>query len=227
MRRRRATIPVDALAERPGNELSPEATVELARDVETALEVVVAELSPPQRVALILHDVFGFTFTEIGGILGTSEPAARRQASRARSRIRHRDEVPATDASTTRQLVAAFLAAAQRGDVDGLVAVLHPEVVRTADPQALPAGGPLRITGADRVIVETAALRANALDAHVHDLVGGPVIMVGDPMRPRLILTFTIRDGRIRSYDVIADPKRLSAILKAGKSRGQASREAH
>lgn len=227
MRRRRATIPVDALAERPGNELSPEATVELARDVETALEVVVAELSPPQRVALILHDVFGFTFTEIGGILGTSEQAARRQASRARSRIRHRDEVPATDASTTRQLVAAFLAAAQRGDVDGLVAVLHPEVVRTADPQALPAGGPLRITGADRVIVETAALRANALDAHVHDLVGGPVIMVGDPMRPRLILTFTIRDGRIRSYDVIADPQRLSAILKAGKSRGQASREAH
>ena len=51
--------------------------------------------------------------------------------------------------------------------------------------------------------------------------------MVGDPMRPRLILTFTIRDGRIRSYDVIADPQRLSAILKAGKSRGQASREAH
>lgn len=225
MRRRRATIPVDALAERPGNELSPEATVELARDVETALEVVVAELSPPQRVALILHDVFGFTFTEIGGILGTSEPAARRQASRARSRIRHRDEVPATDASTTRQLVAAFLAAAQRGDVDGLVAVLHPEVVRTADPQALPAGGPLRITGADHVIAETAALRANALDAHVHDLVGGPVIMVGDPMRPRLILTFTIRDGRIRSYDVIADPQRLRTALRAGRSHGRRPHE--
>ena len=219
MRRRRTTVPADALTERPGNKLSPEAAVELTGDVETALGIVVAELSPPQRIALVLHDVFGFTFTEIGSILGTSEQAARRQASRARSRIRRRDEVPATDTSrTARQVVTAFLTAAQRGDVDALVAVLHPEVVRTADPQALPAGGQLRITGTDQVIAETAALRANALDACVHDLVGEPVIMVGGPTRPRLILTFIVRDGRIRAYDVIADPQRLSTALSAGRS---------
>ncbi|MEV0055466.1 sigma-70 family RNA polymerase sigma factor [Saccharopolyspora shandongensis] len=189
----------------------PEEVALLAGDLSEAITILLDQLTPPQRVALILHDVFGTPFDEVAHVLGTTPGSAKKLASRARARVRPASAADA-DPGAARHVVAAFLKAAQQGDIDGLVAVLHPEVTRTADPQALPPGAELRVRGARTVVDETRALRANARRARVASINGRPGIAVMADHGPRLALLFRIAAGRIVHYDVVADPARIARL---------------
>ena len=206
----------------------PEDVALLAGELTEAMTVVVTALTPPQRVALILHDVFGTPFEEVAHILETTPGAAKKLASRARARLRgpvrpphapasasasSARAAPDADPAAARDVVAAFLRAARDGDVDGLVAVLDPDVVRTADPQALPPGAGQRVRGARRVVEETRALRDTARRARLTAVHGRPAIAVGCGPRPEAVLVFRVAGGRIAAYDVIADPYRLAPLL--------------
>jgi len=194
----------------------PEQVAVLAGELTEAFAIVLDELTPPQRVALILHDVFGMPFDEVARILGTTPESAKKLASRARGRVRRPAGPPAADPRTARRVVAAFLRAAQQGDVDGLVGLLHPAVTRTADPQALPAGAAQRVRGARAVAAETRLLRDTARQARMVTIGGLPGIAVMSGHEVRAALVFHVTGERIAHYDVVADPRRL-ALLRIGE----------
>lgn len=212
--RRRAPLPLEHLEnEADESATSPEATAILAFEIEAALAVVMVRLTPAQRVALILHDVFGLSFDSIGRMLHISQEAARRQASRARTRIRaHDHDHDGGVAADHAEVVRAFLSAASSGDVTTLATVLHPDILRTADPHAVPEGAPLSINGRQAVITGTRLMSANARRARVAWLLGQPVVVVGPLDEPELVLTFAFAGQQIIRYDVAADPQRLAAV---------------
>jgi RNA polymerase sigma factor (sigma-70 family) len=194
-------------------EPDPEESALLASELTTAFTVVLEELTPPQRVALILHDVFGMPFDEVAHVLGTTPGSAKKLASRARGRVRRHEPVtPVGEPAEARRVVGAFLRAAQQGDLDALVRLLDPGVTRTADPQALPAGAPQLVRGASAVVAETQALRANAQLAAPATIDGRPGIVVRTDHGVRTALVFEVRAGRIVHYDVISDPQRLRRL---------------
>lgn len=213
--RRRRPLLMDHLEHEPAEEAaSPETVAVLADEVEAALGILLETLTPAQRVSLVLHDVFGMPFASIGTMLGTGEEAARRQASRARARIRSRpsDHAP-TQAQERAEVVQAFLSAASTGDVATLAAVLDPDVVRTADPQALPEGAPWVLRGRAAVIEGTKLMAPNASQAYMAWLRDQPVVVLGSLHDPTLVLTFLITESHISNYDVIADGQRLASII--------------
>lgn len=215
LRRRREVPqePADLLSASVSRGDEPEELTLLASELTEAFMIVLDELTPPQRVALVLHDVFGATFfDEVAHVLGTTAGSAKKLASRARGRLRQRAGGPAGDVKETQRVVEAFLDAAQRGDTDRLVALLDPSVIRTADPQSLPRGEALRIRGVGAVVAETHALRANARRARVPSIDGRPGIVVLSGQEPQTALIFHIAGGRIVQYDVIADPQRLGIL---------------
>lgn len=191
---------------------SPEEVALLASDLTEAFTIILEELTPPQRVALILHDVFGAPFEEIAHVLETTPGSAKKLASRARGRVRRPANAPEVDPSEAHRVVSAFMRAAQQGDIDGLVTVLDPAVTRTADPQALPPGAPQRVRGVQAVVTETQALRTTAQRARLVTIDGQPGIAVASDGDLRAALVFHIAGGRIVHYDVIADPHRLALL---------------
>ncbi len=188
----------------------PEHEALLADSVGLALLVVLETLSPAERLAFVLHDMFGVPFEEIAPIVGRSPAATRQLASRARRRVRGAAPVPDADLTRQREVVDAFLAAARGGDFDALVAVLDPDVVLRADSGALPAGASREVRGAAAVAKRAAKGRARAARPA---LVNGAVGVVVAP-RGRLlaVLGFTIRGGKIVEIDAIADPTRLRQL---------------
>jgi RNA polymerase sigma factor (sigma-70 family) len=190
----------------------PEDAALLAGELTAALVLLLDELTPQQRVALVLHDVFGSPFAEVGPVLGTSAAAAKKLASRARQRLRRSRPVASDSPGAARKVVEAFLLAARGGDVDGLVAVLDPGVTRTADPQALAPGVALRVRGVRQVVAETRAMRARAGRARVVSLDGRPGIAVASGTGLHSALVLTVVGGRITHYDVVADPRRLALL---------------
>jgi len=190
----------------------PEQLALLASELTDAFTIVLDELTPPQRVALVLHDVFGVSFEEVAHVLGVTEGSAKKLASRARKRVRERAGAPGGDVTEARRVVKAFLYAAQQGDTDSLITLLDPSVVRTADSQALPYGVAQRVRGVDAVVTETRALQANAQRAHVAAIDGQPGIVVLSGRDRQAVLVFHIAGGRIIQYDVIADPRRLALL---------------
>ena len=190
-------------------EYEPESSLELNCNIEMAFNIILAELSPSQQVAFILHDVFDFTFVEVGNILQVSEGAARRQASRARRHIRNsefRSNQHKFNEDEVQRVVSAFLAAAQEGNVDRLIAVLDPNVVRTTDSGSV-------IRGSEKVIAETIELRVNAQKANFYLLRGRPVIVVGSQYDPKLLLSFTVYDKKIIAYNVIANRNLIDLLM--------------
>lgn len=214
LRRRREVTqePADLLSASVSRGDEPEELALLASELTEAFMIVLDELTPPQRVALVLHDVFGATFDEVAHVLGTTAGSAKKLASRARGRLRQRADGPAGDVKEAQRVVEAFLDAAQQGDTDRLVALLDPSVIRTADPQSLPRGEALRIRGVGAVVAETHALRANARRARVASIDGRPGIVVLSGQELHAALIFHIAGGRIVQYDVIADPQRLGLL---------------
>ncbi|MFC4372677.1 sigma-70 family RNA polymerase sigma factor [Nocardia halotolerans] len=213
-RARRAEVTADAAPEPPGTDArdDPAAEAVHADEVGRALLVVLDALSPEQRVAFVLHDLFAVPFAEIAAVLGRTPVAAKKLASRARQRVHAPAEITAAELAEQRVLVTAFLRAARGGDLAGLLAILAPEVVRTADPAALPPGMAAVVRGAAAVAEGTVVLRERSRAAEMLLVNGRPGLVVARAGRPLFAVTFTVRDGRITAYDVIAAPARLAAL---------------
>jgi RNA polymerase sigma factor (sigma-70 family) len=191
----------------------PEQEALLADSVGLALLVVLETLTPSERLAFVLHDMFAVPFDEIADIVGRSPDAARQLASRARRRVQ--GATPDTDADLEgqRAVVDAFLAASRAGDFDALVAVLDPDVVfrHDAAPRALGVRSP--VTGstdvARRVLSRGTRLAPLARPALVNGAAG---VVVGDPAQPFAVVGFTVAAGRIVEIDLITNPVKLRRL---------------
>jgi len=195
----------------------PQDEVLLADSVGLALLVVLDALTPAERLAFVLHDLFAMPFTEVAVVLGRSTEAARQLASRARRRVRGTPGPDrAVDLARQREVATAFLAAARGGDFSALIALLDDEVVLTSDPQATPAGRPGRLRGPAVVARGAVASSARAGLSQLA-LVDGSVGVVYAPAgRLQIALAFTVSPaGQITAIDVIADPGRLRRLRVA------------
>src|SRR5437016_6154926 len=178
---------------RPDAGMNPEREAVMADSVGLALLVVLETLSPAERVAFVLHDMFDLSFDQIGAIVSRSPAAARQLASRARRRVRGSTLASDADVRDQRAIVAAFLAAAREGRFDALVALLDPQVVLRADPVAVHRGAPREAHGPRAV----AGFLRRAQGARLA-LVGGIVGAVWAPGdEPRVAFVFTIANQRI------------------------------
>jgi RNA polymerase sigma factor (sigma-70 family) len=193
----------------------PEREAVLADSVGRALLVVLDQLAPAERIALVLHDMFAVPFEEIAPIVDRSQVATKKLASRARQRVRGSAAVSSGDLARHRQVVDAFLAAIRAGDLEGLLAVLDPDVVRRADAAALRPGMATRIQGARNVAEESVLLASRSRFAEPALVDGAVGIIVAPRGRLLVVLTLTIEDGRIAAYDVIAEPARLHELTLA------------
>jgi RNA polymerase sigma-70 factor (ECF subfamily) len=187
----------------------PEHEALLADSVGLALLVVLETLSPAERLAFVLHDIFAVPFDEIAPIVDRSPDAARQLASRARRRVRAENTVPDADLDAQREVVEAFLAASRDGDFDRLVAVLDPDVVLRAD---LGEAGSREVRGAAAVISQAMFYEQLGLDmkpALVNGAVGVVTTRDGEPFS---VGGFTVRHGRIVEMDWLADAARLREL---------------
>ena len=194
----------------------PDEEAVLADSVGLALLIVLEALSPAERLAFVLHDMFELPFEEIAAMVGRSPAAARQLASRARRRVTGADvPTPDRDLARQREVVDAFFQAARGGDFDALVSVLHPDVVLHADFGARRPGAPRVIRGAEAVAGQ--ALIGAAPDAKLHPaLVNGSAgVVVTVRGRPFAVLGFIVSDGKIVEIDAIADPERIGKIAAA------------
>jgi RNA polymerase sigma-70 factor (ECF subfamily) len=176
-----------------------------------ALLVVLESLAPPERLAFVLHDLFGVPFEDIAPVVGRSPAAARQLASRARRRVRGSAPVPDVDVARRWEVVDAFQAASRRGDFSGLVAVLDPDVVLRADLGALP-GGLRETRGAEHVAGQALLFRGRyvAQPALVNGAPG--IVSTAAEGEPAAVMSFTISGGRIVGIDILADRDRLRAL---------------
>jgi RNA polymerase sigma factor (sigma-70 family) len=191
--------------------VDPENETLMADSFGLALLVVLETLSPAERLAFVLHDMFGVPFDEIAPMVGRSPTAARQLASRARRRVRGA-AVPDTDLTRQREVVAAFFAAARDGDFDALVAVLDPAVVIRSDGGVLRPDASVVVRGAEAVAAQ--ALRFARLSPFVRPAIVNGVagVVVAPRGRPFSVMAFTVRDGKIVEIDALADPERLSRL---------------
>jgi RNA polymerase sigma factor (sigma-70 family) len=190
----------------------PEQQALLAESVGRALLVVLDRLAPAERIAFVLHDTFAVPFDQIAQIVERTPVTTKKLASRARQKVRGTAMGPVADLARQRRVVDAFLAAARAGDLDALLAVLAPDVVRRADRAALPPGAEPTATGARTVAEQTVVFGRRARFAEPA-LVNGAVGAVVAPRgRLLLVLTFTIERERITGYEVIADPEPLRRL---------------
>jgi RNA polymerase sigma factor (sigma-70 family) len=188
--------------------IDPEHEALLADSVGLALLVVLERLSPPERLAFVLHDIFGVPFDEIGPIVERSPEAARQLASRARRRVRAERTVPDADLETQWEIFDAFLAAALEGDFDRLVAVLDPDVVVRADFG--PARGWQEVRGAAAVARQALGYaRGRVADIRPALINGAAGLVASLDGQPFSIAAVTVRNGRIVELDFFNDPERL------------------
>jgi RNA polymerase sigma factor (sigma-70 family) len=193
--------------------VDPEQDAVLADSIGVALLVVLQTLSPAERLAFVLHDMFDLPFAEIAPIVGRSENTAAQLASRARRRVRGKNPHPATDLTRQRRLVDAFLAAARDGDFDALLTVLDGDVVLHVDAAA--AGTPTTIRGAQAVAANARAFSANSRFAEPALVDGAVGIVVAPKGKLALVLRFNVAGDKITEIDIEADPPRLSRLSLA------------
>jgi hypothetical protein len=189
----------------------------LADSVGLALLVVLETLTPAERLAYVLHDMFSVPFEEIGVILDRSPDAARQLASRGRRRIRGADTTPDADPAAQQEVVAAFLAAARDGDFDALVAVLDPDILVREDTGT---GTIVEVRGAENVARRAAAVSRLGLvgrPALINGAAGWVSLLDGDVFA---IAALTVQNGRITTMDILLDSARLARLdLTAFASR--------
>jgi RNA polymerase sigma factor (sigma-70 family) len=193
----------------PLDRTDPEHEALLADSVGLALLVVLESLSPAERLAFVLHDMFGVPFSEIARIVERSPAAARQLASRARRRVRVEETIP-DDLETQRKVIEAFLEAARGGDFDRLIAVLAPDAVLRADMGLADGSGEVR--GAEAIARQamTFARRGLAIElARINGAVGVVTRQDGEPFS---VTAFTVRSRRIVAMDILGDPERLRRL---------------
>jgi RNA polymerase sigma-70 factor (ECF subfamily) len=188
---------------------TPEEEAVMAESLGAAMLVVLDALRPAERVAFVLHDVFAVPFDDIGGVLGQSPEAARQLASRARRRVRGAPATSDVDLPRQRSVVEAFLRAARGGDLEGLLRVLHPDVVMVPDDAALAMGSLRHLQGAGEVAARLAGGARGARLALV-DGVAGFVWAPDGTVRGAVQLT--VVDGAITRLDVTGDAARIAAL---------------
>src|SRR5918999_4465941 len=188
--------------------IDPEQEALLADSVGPALLVVLETLTPGERLAFVLHDMFDVPFEEIASIVGRSPAAARQLASRARRRVQGAT-VPDVDLSRKREVVDAFLAASRQGDFERLIAALDPDVVLRADRAAVEMGASREVRGA-AAVAATFSGRARFAQPALVDGAVGAVWAAGG--RPRVVFGFTITREKIVEIELVADPERLHRL---------------
>ncbi|GAA3478511.1 sigma-70 family RNA polymerase sigma factor [Streptomyces yanii] len=205
-----ALVPETGVDQEDGRD--PEEEALLAESVGLALLVVLDTLTPAERIAFVLHDLFAVPFDEIGPMIERSPTAARQLASRARRRVKGATPVPESDLARQRHVVDAFLAATRGGDFDALVRLLHPDVVLHADPAVVPTPEPIVVRGA-RTVAQGAMAAMGRARFTQPGLVNGAVGLIMAPLgRLALVLGFTVTADGITEIDVIADRGRLSQV---------------
>jgi len=213
-RRTRSEQPLDGLRpepiiDNPAAGTDPEHEAMLADSVGIALQVVLDTLSPAERLAFVLHDMFAVPFEEIAAMVDRSPQATRQLASRARRRVRDAAPPPDPDLTRQRAVVDAYFAAAREGDLNALVAVLDPEVVLRAHRRD---GEPLELHGAEQVA--HGAMSARRFAPYVRPaLVNGTAGVVAfDGERPFAVLAFTVINDRAAAIDVFNDPELVAKL---------------
>ena len=205
----------------PDGETQPEEQAVLADSVGPALLVVLDTLTPDERLAFVLHDMFDLPFSQIAAMVGRTPAAAKQLASRARRRVRGAGmTAPDPDLARQREVVDAFFAAARHGDFDALVTVLHPDVLLRIDAGAQRTGAPPMVRGSAAVAGQ--ALRglrqwlghpaARLHPVLVNESAGMVVTVDGQPVA---VMSFTVADGKIAGIDSIGDPGRVRRIAEA------------
>jgi len=190
-------------------QLEPEPEAVLADSVGLALLVVLETLAPAERLAYVLHDMFGVPFEEIAPIVERSPAATRKLASRARARVRGPASEPDADLHRQREIVAAFRDASLNGNFEALIELLDPDVVLRSDAPLIPA----RVDGAEEV-AKLALLRGPQFQPLARPAIvnGAPGLVIGDPAQPAGVVAFTVVDGRIAEIDLVTDSAKLGAI---------------
>jgi RNA polymerase sigma-70 factor, ECF subfamily len=187
----------------------PELAAELSDSVGLALLVVMDTLTPAERLAFVLHDLFAVPFEQISPIVGKSTAAVRQLASRARRRVQGQGEESEADRGRQREVVSAFLKASRGGDFAGLLKLLDPDVVLRGDPAAVRIGAVAELRGAADVAGQFSG-RAEAARLALVDGSAGLVWSVGD--RPKVVFDFTIVGGRIVAIEMLADAGLLGEL---------------
>ena len=189
--------------------VDPEHEALLVDSVGLALLVVLDTLGPSERLAFVLHDIFGMPFDEIAGIVGRTPTAARQLASRARRRVRGANAAAEPDYSRQREIVAAFLAASRSGEFEKLVALLDPDVTFRADQFAISAGSESEAFGA----VAVAGIFSGRAKAAQPVLIDGvPGLAWAPGGKPRVLFEFVVKDGKITEVRLTSDPQRLREV---------------
>jgi RNA polymerase sigma-70 factor (ECF subfamily) len=204
-----AHIP-DPIVTRP-DEADPEHEALMSDSVGLALLVVLETLTPAERLAFVLHDIFAVPFDDIAPMVGRTPTAARQLASRARRRVQGSAAVPDADMARQREVVEAFFAAARGGDFEALVALLDPDIVARSDA-GVGAATTMVTRGAANVASQAIRYAQPAATLHPVLVNGAAGVVVTVQGRPFAIMGFTVVDGRVAELDVLADPERLSRL---------------
>jgi RNA polymerase sigma factor (sigma-70 family) len=213
-RRTRAEQPLDGLRpepiiDDPAVGTDPEHEALLADSVGIALQVVLDTLSPAERLAFVLHDMFAVPFEEIAAMVERSPQATRQLASRARRRVREAAPPPDPDLTRQRAVVDAYFAAAREGDLEALVAVLDPDIVLRAHRRD---GDPLELHGASRVAQGAMSARSFAPYVQPALINGAAGVVAFEGKRPFAVLAFTVVDNRAVAIDVFNDPELVAKL---------------
>jgi RNA polymerase sigma factor (sigma-70 family) len=195
------------------DEVDPEHEAILADSVGLALLVVLETLNPAERLAFVLHDMFGVPFDEIAPLVERSPEAARQLASRARRRVRGAAPVPDADQAKQREVVDAFIAASREGDFEGLLALLDPDVVLRVDRGAgTRFGVSEEIRGAEAVLAQAQKFSGLAKFAQPIRVNGAAGVLVAPKGRPFALMGVTVAGGKIAEIDILNDPERLAEL---------------
>ncbi len=189
----------------------PEHETLLADSVGLALQVVLETLTPAERLAFVLHDMFAVPFEEVAPIAGRSVTATRQLASRARRRVQGAAPPPESDRARQREVVDAFFAAARDGEFERLVAVLDPGVVLRSDGGTLP-GASVVLRGAEAVAAQALMFAGPSRVVHPALVNGAPGVVVTIAGRPVSVMGFTVADGKVAAINALGDPDRLSRL---------------
>jgi RNA polymerase sigma factor (sigma-70 family) len=213
----------DPIAERPLEAFFPEPVVEqpsssdpehellLADAVGVAMQVVLETLSPAERVAFVLHDMFAVPFSQVASLLERSPDATRQLASRARRQVRERAPLPDAGISAQREAVDAYFRASRGGDLEALVEVLDPQVVARAHQRM--GAAPFELQGAENVAQGAIAARAHAGDVRAVLVNGGAGVVAYRDDRPFAVLGFVVVNRKIVAIDIFNDPELVPKLL--------------
>jgi RNA polymerase sigma-70 factor (ECF subfamily) len=208
-RQSRREEPIGEHLPEPASDADPEQQALMADSVGLALLVVLDTLTPAERLAFVLHDMFDVPFGQIAPVIDRSPAAARQLASRARRRVRAAGPKPGVDPVRQREVVSAFLAASRGGDLAALVALLDPDVALRTDPEGVRLGVPPEILGAQAVASVFAEYGDGARPALVGGFAGAVWAMGG---QIRVAYVFTVADGAITAIDRVANRERLREL---------------